>query len=175
MTGLELQQRGVLGLIKGRGIGTKDSYLERVAASRELAMVREIALWWRKFDLERQCGFSARLLKRLGRFDMLVARYFDGNATSPFVEELSLHFLTWLQADDDPLVRAVSLFERALLMVRAGSSGTFEILWDRNPDLAFRSLKDGTEIPGPEAGPPYRMRVARDLPHMVSCTRRWEG
>jgi hypothetical protein len=133
-------------------------------------MVREIALWWRAFDLQAQCGFSARLLKRLGRFDVLLARYFDSNPTSPFAEELSLDFLSWLQGDEDQLVRTVSLFERALLMVRAGCSGTFEIFWDRNPDLVFRSLQDGSGIPDKEPGDRYRMLVARDLPHFVVCT-----
>ena len=84
---------GLLALIKGRGAPPDDPYLQRVAGSRELAMVREIALWWRTFQLEAQCRFTSRLLKRLGSFQALVAAYFDNNATSPFVEELSLGFL----------------------------------------------------------------------------------
>jgi hypothetical protein len=171
MTRLELWQRGLLDLIKGRGNAPKDSYLVRVAESREIAIVREIALWWRAFDLEAHCGFSARLLKRLGRFDVLVAKYFNSNATSPFAEELSLDFLTWLQGDDDPLVRTVSFFERAVLLVRAGASGVFEVCWDRNPDLVFYALEQGNEIPAKEPGYVYRMAIASDLPHFVTCTR----
>ena len=158
-------------MIKGRGALSEDSYLLRVAGSRELAMVREIALWWRAFQLEAQCPFSSRLLKRLNRFDASVAAYFNSNATSPFVEELSLDFLASLRADEDPLVRSVALFEHALLQTRAGSSRAFEVLWDRHPDLVFRALRDGSEIPDTEPGNPYHMRIARDLPHMVACTR----
>lgn len=118
MTRLELTQRGLLDLIKSRGIAPRNNYLGLVARSPEIAMLREIALWWRAFDLEAQCGFSARLLKRRGRFYVLVAKYFNTNATSPFAEELSLDFLSWLQGDDDPLVRTISFFERALLLTR---------------------------------------------------------
>jgi hypothetical protein len=171
MTRLELWQRGLLDLIKDRGIAPKDSYLVRMARSPEIAIVREIALWWRAFDLEANCGFSARLLKRLGRFHVLVAEYFNDNATSPFAEEVSLDFLTWLQGDDDPFVRTVSFFEREVLLARGGASGVFEVCWDRNPDLVFRALAEGTEIPRKEPGYVYRMAIASNLPHFVTCTR----
>ena len=171
MTPLEIQQRGLLDLIKSRGDPPADAYLRSVAGSPQLAMLRTIALWWRAFQLEAQCPFSSRLLKRLGRFDAMVAAYFDHHATSPFVEELSLNFLVLVSADTDPLVRSVALFEYALLEVRAGSSETFEVQWDRHPDLVVRALMDGSEIPAPEPEHLYRMRIARDLPHMVACTR----
>lgn len=170
VTELEIQQRGLLALIKGRSAPTEDSYFRRVEGSRELAMVREIALWWRAFQLEVKCPFASRFLKRLGRFDALVAAYFDNNATSPFVEELSRDFLALLRVDEDPLVRDVSLFEYALLEVRAGSSRIFEVLWDRHPDRFFGALNEGSAIPPAEPGRCYRMRIARNLPHMVSCT-----
>lgn len=170
VTELEVQQRGLLALIKGRNAPVEDNYLLRVMGSRELAMVREIALWWRAFQLEVQCPFSSRFLKRLGRFNALVAAYFDNNPTSPFVEDLSRDFLALLRGDEDPLVREVSFFEWALLEARAGSSRVFEILWDRHPDCFFRALNEGSSIPPAESGRRYRMRIARDLPHMVACT-----
>ncbi len=171
MTGLELQQRGLLALIKGRGAPPGDPYLQRMAGSRELAMIREIALWWRTFQLEAQCRFTSRLLKRLGTFPSLVAAYFDKNATSPFVEELSLGFLRTLRTHDDPLVRAVSQFELGFLQARSGGDESFEILWDRHPDLVFLALEKGSELPDPEPGCQYRMQVSRNLPHMVACSR----
>ena len=170
VTKLETQQRGLLALIKGRSTPAEDGYLAQVTGSQELAMVREIALWWRAFQLEVKCPFSARLLKRLGRFEALVAAYFDKNATSPFVEELSRDFLALLSVDEDPLVRIVSLFEHALLEARDGSSGVFEVVWDRHPDCFFRALNQGGDIPSAETGRLYRMRIAGDLPHMVACT-----
>jgi hypothetical protein len=171
MTGLELQQRGLLNLVKGRGAPPDDPYLQRVAGSRELAMVREIALWWRTFQLEAQCRFTSRLLKRLGSFPALVAAYFDNNATSPFVEELSLGFLSTLRVHDDPLIRAVSQFEYGFLQVRSGCNESFEILWDRHPDLVFLALENGSDLPDPEPGCHYRVQVARNLPKLIACSR----
>src|SRR6478672_773667 len=93
MSNLERRQRGLLDLVKNRGGAPCDPYLQRVADSRGLAMVRKIALWWRAVSLEAQCRLTARLLKKIGCFDAQVASYFDRNATSAFVEELSLGFL----------------------------------------------------------------------------------
>jgi hypothetical protein len=56
-------------------------------------------------------------------------------------------------------------------MIRAGSSNHFEVLWDRNPDLVFRALVEGGNIPAQEPGNIYRMLIARELPHMAVCTR----
>jgi len=134
-------------------------------------MVRKIALWWRAFALEAQCRFTTRLLKHLGCFDALIANYFDCNSTSPFVEELSLSFLGSLHSHGDRLIRAMSRFEYAVLAIRAGSANGYEILWDRNPDRVFLALETAGELPARELGCRYRMRVARDLPHMITCTR----
>ena len=49
MTPLEIQQRGLLDLIKSRGDPPADAYLRSVAGSPQLAMLRTIALWWRAF------------------------------------------------------------------------------------------------------------------------------
>ena len=171
MTQLELQQRGLLDLVKCRGTPPDDPYLQHVAASRELAMVREIALWWRTFQIEAQCRFTAKLLKRMRRFDAVVAKYFNSNETSPFVEELSADFLGWLRYDKDALLQAVSQFEFALLQVRAGSARAFEISWDRHPDLVFLALENTTDLPRRELGIRYHLRLDRDLKGMMDCTR----
>jgi len=171
MLTLEAQQRGLLDLVKKRGASPEDPYLRQVEGSAQLAIVREIALWWRVFALEAQCRFTSRLLKRLGLFQETVAFYFDNNLTSPFVEELSVDFLDLLRGHPNPLLRAVSQSERALLQCRAGSGDTVEILWDRHPDRVFQALETGSELPPAEAGGIYRLRIDRDLPGMVACTR----
>jgi hypothetical protein len=173
MTHLERQQRGLLNLIKNRGVPPDDPYLVHVAGSRELALVREIAVWWRAFQIEGQCRFTSRLLKRYQCFDTVVANYFNNNSTSPFIEELSPDFLSSLGDHGDSLIRAVSQFEFALLKVRAGSAEHFEVDWDRNPDRVLLALEEASEIPAPETGCHYRMRIAYDLPHMVACAREY--
>jgi hypothetical protein len=171
MTRLELYQRGLLDLLKSRGSMPEDPYLHRVAESNELKMLREIAVWWRTFQIEAQCRFTSRMLKRLHCFHEEVISYFTANRTSPFVEELSRDFLSWLRSHDNLLVRTVAEFERALLEVRAGCAERFEILWDRHPDLVFRALENGDEFPTPEPEYVYRMVIARELPAMVACSR----
>jgi hypothetical protein len=171
MLTLEAHQRGLLDLVKKRGVSPVDPYLRQVEGSAQLAMVREIALWWRVFALEAQCRFTSRLLKRLGLFQETVAFYFDNNRTSPFVEELSVDFLRSLRAHPDWLLRAVSQSERAWLQCKAGRGNAMEILWDRHPDRVFQALEDGSQLPPEEAGGVYRLRIDRELPGMVACTR----
>jgi hypothetical protein len=172
MIGLETYQRGLLELLKQRGPAPADPYLRRVADSRELAMLRDIAMWWRVFQLEVQCHFTARLLRRLGCFDASVLSYFNHNNTSPFVEELSRDFLRSLFTHPEPLVRATSCFEYALSQVLGGSTEDFEIPWDRNPDSVFLSLDRGTALPAAELDHSYLMLVSQSIPDRISCTRR---
>ena len=171
MMTLEAQQRGLLDLIKNRGASPVDPYLRQVEGSPQLAMVREIALWWRVFALEAQCRFTSRLLKRLGIFEQTVAFYFDNHPTSPYVEELSLDFLGSLRAHPNPLLRAVSQSERAVLLCKADSCEAVEVLWDRHPERVFQALEDGSELPAEEPDGIYRLRIDSELPGMVACTR----
>ncbi len=133
-------------------------------------MLREIALWWRAFQIETRCRFTSRLLKRLDLFPALVEAYFNNNASSPFAEDLSRDFLLSLSIHPDSLVRSVSQFEHGFLETRDGSAEAFEVLWDRHPDVALQALEEGTEIPGPEIECIYCMRINRDLPHLFACT-----
>ena len=103
MMNLEDHQRGLLNLIKSRGAAPTNSYLRGVAASPGLGVVRETALFWRAFQLQSQCPFTCRLLKRLGCFEALLAEYFSSTSTSPYVEELSRDFLQWLRLHDESL------------------------------------------------------------------------
>ena len=166
-----MQQRGLLDLVKGRGAPPDDTYLKRVARSRELAMVRSIARWWRAYTLERQCPFTSKLLRREERFDRLVADYFDANATSPFAEEVGLDFLRRLEATEAPLTRAVARFDRALLELRMGSGDDADLRWDRHPGDLFTAIESGGALPPVEVGSVYRMRVLGPAPGRIECVR----
>jgi hypothetical protein len=171
---LKYRQEGLLSLIKGRRIDRSDPYLESVAQCRELAMLREIAVWWRKLHVGSQCRFTARLLKRLGIFDTLVSQYFNNNATSPYIEELSLGFLSSLGAHANAVVRAVSQFEWAFHKVRAGSGDRYEVCWDRHPAKFLCALAEDGELPALEDGVLYRMTVGGDIPGLFECVRESE-
>jgi hypothetical protein len=134
-------------------------------------VVREIAIWWRAFQIGSQCPLVSLVLKRQACFDTTISDFFESNRTSPFVEELTEHFLTFLGERNDPFLCSVAAFERALLQVRAGSQETSEVEFDRNPDLAFEALERGETIPPAESEYCYRMTVARQLPRVFRCTR----
>ena len=171
MSALETYQRGLLELVKSRGAPPTDPYLCEVASSPGIVVVREIAVWWRAFQIAAQCPLVSRVLKHNGLFEETIERYFSGHRTSPFVEELTDDFLGFLGKLADPFLRSVAEFERALLSARAGSEAVTEIHFDRNPDLAFEDLGRASSIPPPQPGIRYRMIVDRNLPGMFRCTR----
>ena len=171
MTTLEGYQRGLLDLVKLRGTTPSDPYLRAVANSRGIVVVREIAVWWRAFQIASACPLVSRLLRHYGCFDATVTEYFANNRTSPFVEELTDHFLAFLDGHANPFLRSIAAFERALLWVRAGSREAYEIYFDRNPDVAFEALEQAGTIPPPETEFRYHMTVAGHLPGMFRCTR----
>jgi hypothetical protein len=171
VTSLELQQRGLLDLVKGRGAPPSDPYLQKVAASAGLEMVRYIAVWWRVFALESQCRLTSRLLRRRGIFEQTVEAYFNQNRTSTYIEQLSWDFLSSLMSCEYPVLRALAQFEYAMLKAQAGFAETTEILWDRHPDRTVRALESGDDLPLPEAGTIYRMKLAPANPLQISCIR----
>jgi hypothetical protein len=170
MSGLAQSQDSMLRLIKGRPINTKDSYLQLVEDSGELAAIREIAIWWRTYQLERTCVHTARLMRHLGLFGRAVADFHAGTALSPFAEEAGRQFVAAMSGHADPLVASMAQFEAALLKVRAGSVGRYGIEWDRNPNDVFRALEQGEELPPSEGVPCYFLEVAANIPEMVCCT-----
>lgn len=172
MTSLETQQRGLLDLIKGRGPSpSDDAYLAGIAQSGGLTMLREIALWWRAFQITAQCRLTSLLLKRLDCFDQSVAEYFQDHATSPFIEQLARGFLGWMGHHPNTLISAMARFELAVLNAHDEGQEAVEILWDRNPEQLFETLQRGSAIPDADPEWLYRMRVGRDVPAMVECTR----
>ncbi len=152
MTSLEQQQRALLALIKKRPLPPEDSdeYLRRVGASDELGLVREIALWWRALGIERNCPLTAKLLRKIGRFEPAVESFYCHQATSPYMEEMAVQFLEMVSADSDPLARTVAAFELALTRVAQGDSREFVIQWDRDPTAVLNALRTGNPLPDPD-------------------------
>jgi hypothetical protein len=170
MTDLAQLQRGLLSLLKARPIAApEDPYLERVAASNELLLAREIALWWRAFSLESYCVFTSTLLKRFGAFNQAVEAFFCEGATSPFVEQLSQDFLAWVSTHKHPLVASMARFERALLRVKRGDSGVYQLEWNRNPESLLSAILQGRDLPRVEMDRVYRTTISASIPKLVSC------
>ena len=159
MTNLEEFERGLVEAITGRGAHSASAELRCVPVTGALGVVRETALVWRALQLERQCPFTARLLRRMGCFEAVLVDYFSITAAWPDFEELSRDFLHSLRFDERALIRAVSQFELAALQAKAGRGEVFEILWDRDPDAVLSALQNDTQLPSAEEAGGYRVRM----------------
>ncbi len=169
MPGLAEHQRAMLALMKGRPSGmAADSYYARLEPTKELALLREIAVWWRALTIEGACPSAARLLKRLGRFESCIAQFYEGQNVSPYVERASAQFLRHLEDDRDPLARAMVAFEQAVARLRGGEPGPFAVEWDRDPESVFAALESGIPLPQAEDGAAYRLRLAEGA---IDCER----
>ncbi len=124
MMTLEDLERGLVDAIKVRTASAPPES-RCVPVSSTLGMVRKTALVWRAFQLESQCPFTARLLKRLGCFEAVMMDYFSHDAVWPDIEELSCNFLQSLRLDENAMIRAVSQFELAALKAIAGRGEVF--------------------------------------------------
>jgi hypothetical protein len=172
MSTLAAYQKSMLALIKNRPVPpTTDPHLLELTRSRGLGLLREIAVWWRGFAVESACPWTARLLKKLGSFEMAVQSFYRGENVSPYVEKAGEQFLLQMSASRERLVLAMARLELALMRVRQGSADEFVVEWDRNPELVFQSLKSGSDLPSTERGVCYRTCISRDIPELVSCEK----
>ena len=128
-------QKAMLDLLKERaGASFSDPHLAEVVHSPGLGLLREVAVWWRGFAVESACPWTARLRKKLQRFESSVETFYRSQNVSPYVEKAGEEFLFRMSADPEPLVAAMARLELALLRMRQGSSDEYLIEWDRNPD-----------------------------------------
>jgi hypothetical protein len=133
--------------------------------------LREMAAWCRGFALESACPWTARLLKRLGKFQTALEAFSREQNAAPFKERAGEQFLYRMSAHTEPLVAAMARLELALMRMMQGSSDEYLVEWDRNPELVFHALRTGKELPPPEAGVRYRTYVSRKIPDLVRCER----
>ena len=172
----EQQQRSLLAIIRGRSVDGdavthSDPWLEEVQDSSGLKMIHTIALWWQRFQIEWQCRYTSRLMKRLGCFESYLADHFRKHPTPPSIEELTAQFLSSLQRHDDPLLRAVASLELACIRSSAAPSRATTIFWDRNPNQVMDALDRFAQLPAPEPKVRYILRMDSSLPGGVSCKR----
>jgi hypothetical protein len=153
-----------------------DPWLRQVIHSPGLAMMREIASWWLRFQIESQCRYTSRLMKRMGCFESYLACYFRENPTPPAIEDLAREFLFSLELHPDPLIRAVAVFELDCLALEGAQPATLTTHWDRNPDEVLDALARFTRLPPPEPGVKYILTIEPDhknpvSPRKICCTR----
>jgi hypothetical protein len=148
---LAAHQRALLELIENGAspapAGDRDAYVDEVAASKGLRVLRDIVASWEAYDVRRSCPLTAIALSRTGRFEEAV-RGISFGASSAFLESRAMRFLDEMARDGDALIAAVARFELALMRVRQGDARQHVIEWDRDPAviinglLAYRWLAD---------------------------------
>ncbi len=169
MLTLEQQQRSLLAILRSQPAPHRDPWLDKVATSPGLTMIQSIALWWQRFQIEWQCRYTSRLMKRLGCFNTYVAEHFREHPAPSSIEELSAQFLSSLHDHGHPLLRAVARLELACIQPK--SARTTTIYWDRNPNQVMDALDRFAELPQPEPKVRYVLRMGGDLPDGVRCVR----
>ena len=172
MLSLAQQQQGLLAILQGRPVNLEsDPWLLSVAQCRGRDMIREIGLWWQRFQIESYCRYTSRLMKWMGCFEDCVNRHFNENPTPPSIEELTSQFLSSLENHEDPLLRSVAAFEMACMALSDDRGDNAIIYWDRNPNEVMDALSNFKRLPGPEAGARYFLRMSTESPKIVSCVR----
>jgi hypothetical protein len=172
MLSLEQQQLGMLAMLRGRPTELpSDPWLRSVAGSDGLKMLHHIAGWWQRFQIEAQCRYTSRLMKRLGCFAQYVDEYFNIHPTPPSIEELSLQFLSSVKENDDPLLSSVAHFELVCLGLNDKSPSAYTIIWDRDPSQVLLALENSDILPGPDPDARFVMTLSADIPGSVSCIR----
>ena len=162
------EQRRIAALITGRAAEREDEdgYVAEVARSRQLALLREIALWWRSFAVDRYCPLTAAVLKQVGAFEGTVAGFVRSRDSSAFIEEVGGAFLEHvLRGPHDEMVLDVARLESALISVRFGDTAEYELEWSRDPRLILPRLVDGAPIEESAPSGRFLIRVSARLAH----------
>ncbi len=103
--------------------------------SQEIGIVREIARWWRVYQLERYCLLTAAWLHKKGEFEALVTQFFETNPDVPaWIEEAGAAFLEFISARADETSASLARFEHALIAVkRLETAEEIVVEWPVNP------------------------------------------
>jgi hypothetical protein len=163
---LAAHQRALQELIENGKTSHHDAYIDEVAESKELRVLRDIVASWEAYDVRRACPLTAIALSRTGRLEEAVRRTsFSGS--SAFLESRARLFLDEIAGDGDALIAAVARFERALQDVRRGDARRHVIEWDRDPTVIVNGLLEGRWLADEAPRGRYRTVVAADSPELV--------
>ncbi len=169
---LAQQQQTLHAILKGRPVSLQgDPWLGEVRSSKGLRIVNTTIAWWQRFQIELQCRYTSRLLKRLGCFDQSVQACFRDLAAPPSIEELGTMFLRSVETHEVLLARVVARFELICLAGSGPGEKPVLIEWDRNPADVILALDAGAELPPSEPGARYMLRIGGDARGAMSCVR----
>jgi len=143
------------------------AYLEQVAASDGLRVLREIIAAWEIYDVRRSCPLTACALEQDGAFEQTIATI-RFESTSAYLDARRGLFLDAVARSGEGEIAAVAQFERALHLVRAGDPNTYEIEWGKDPTVIINGLLEHQWLADDAAEGRYRTIVSAQLPGYVA-------
>lgn len=148
----------------------EDAYFLKVHQSRELAMVQEIVLWWRAYQLEQYCVLTTTLLKKQQQFEAQVASFYRQQDVSSYIEQLSDAFLSFVSQSDDALLCSVASFERTLIRVKKGDPAIYEVDWQYEPYAVLDYLLHDSNPDWEQIAGKYHTLVSYKIQHNFFVT-----
>lgn len=117
------------------------SYERELAQSPSLAVVRDIARWWRAYQLERYCLITSGLLQVQGDFEAAVADFYETTQNVPaWIEDAGDAFLRFIARRPDPVAASLAEFEAALIAARKGELMSGRVIdWNVHPYEVLRT------------------------------------
>jgi hypothetical protein len=123
------------------------------------------------FVLERMCPLTFALLKSRRALGDLVDVFIRERNISPFRETQAPDFLDMVSAHPDRLLASVAGFERALMRVREGESGPFEVTWKVDPYVVLHRLARQQPLDESIQEGAWRVVVSPQEPGLFSIER----
>jgi len=145
---LKFLQINLCNLIKNRdgiALQERDAYLDEIASSKHLLLVRKVSLWWRKLQISNYCLLSGCLLRSSGTFEREIESFLKERNYSPFREEVGMQFLEFLiEVNNENLIRTVASFELSLIKLKLGNAVESTTIWEFEPYSIIESLLHNT-------------------------------
>jgi|SRR6478609_7302816 len=139
---LQHLQTDLCALIKSRpAINTDDEYISHINSSKHLVLVKKIALWWRKIQIENSCRLTAALLKSKNEFEITLSDFLKDAKYSAFREEVYIQFLQYIiSTNSDALLFCVAEFELSLIQLKLNQHVQKFIIWNYEPYQIINDL-----------------------------------
>lgn len=139
---LQHLQTDLCALIKSRPIINKDDeYISSINSSKNLVLVKKIALWWRKIQIENSCRLTAALLKSKNEFEISLSNFLKDAGYSAFREEVYIQFLRYvLSTNTDALILCVADLELSLIQLKLNQDVQKTIIWNYEPYQIINDL-----------------------------------
>jgi hypothetical protein len=132
---LQHLQTDLCALIKSRPVAYKDDeYISSIDSSKHLVLIKRIALWWRRIQIENSCRLTAALLKSKNEFEAALSNFFKDARYSAFRDEVYIQFLQYIiSRNTDALTLCVAEFELSLIQLKLNQHVHKTLTWNYEP------------------------------------------